>query len=165
MNTKHTFAILAACALLFSPSLSLVNGSSGDYGLRETASEAKLDVNTNVSQYIGGIIGGLLSMIAVIFFLIIVYGGFRWMTAHGEPDQVKTAQETLIAGIIGLIIALSSFAITSIVFPPAAQEGSDPRLDIIVECNAQCDASPQGVERRTCVEECIDAVEDQLIGD
>lgn len=118
---KHTICSLALCALLFLPTLPAhaAGGLGGDFGLRETATEAELSVDTSVDNYVGTIIGGLLSMIAVIFFLIVVYGGFLWMTAHGDSDQVNKARDTLIAGIVGIIISLSAFAISNFIFSAA----------------------------------------------
>lgn len=55
---------------------------------------------------------GLLGTIAVA---LIVYAGFRWMTSGGNDEQVKGAQKTLFAAVVGLIIILSAFAISSFV--------------------------------------------------
>jgi hypothetical protein len=56
---------------------------------------------------------GLLGTIAVA---IVVYGGFIWMTAAGEPKKVDKAKDILKAGVIGLLIILASFAITQFIF-------------------------------------------------
>ena len=55
---------------------------------------------------------GFLGLIAVILILV---GGFRWMTAAGNQEKVDTAKKTLTAGIIGLIIIVAAFAITNFV--------------------------------------------------
>ncbi|MFH1291860.1 MAG: hypothetical protein ABIH87_01550 [bacterium] len=57
-----------------------------------------------------------LSLLAIIFFGIMLYAGFRWMTARGNEDLVEKAQHALQAGIIGMIIVVSSYAISSFVF-------------------------------------------------
>ncbi len=56
---------------------------------------------------------GLLGIIAVA---IVVYGGFIWMTAAGEPKKVSQAKMILTSGVIGLLIILASFAITQFIF-------------------------------------------------
>ncbi|MEK7084601.1 MAG: hypothetical protein AAB932_05185, partial [Patescibacteria group bacterium] len=53
---------------------------------------------------------------AVLFFGIMIYGGFLWMTAHGKEDQTKKALEAITAAIIGIIIVVSAYAITRFVF-------------------------------------------------
>lgn len=114
-----------------------------DFGLGATAGAAGLKSNASVPTLIGNIIGTALSMIAVIFFILMVYGGFLWMTAHGNNDQVKKAQDTIIAAVIGIIIVLGSYAITNFVFssveggnnapnnPNAPQAQQDPNAPVI----------------------------------
>lgn len=55
---------------------------------------------------------GLLGIIAVIIILI---GGFKWMTAGGNEDKVAEARKLIIAGIIGVAIILSAWAIAEFV--------------------------------------------------
>jgi amino acid transporter len=55
---------------------------------------------------------GFLGIIAVV---IILFGGFRWMTAAGNEDQVSTAKKMIGAGVIGLIIILMAFGIAQFV--------------------------------------------------
>ena len=54
------------------------------------------------------IVLGLLGIIAVV---IILYGGFMWMTARGNDDGGGTARKILGAGIIGLLIVLAAWAL------------------------------------------------------
>ncbi|HTW96403.1 MAG TPA: pilin [Candidatus Methylomirabilis sp.] len=58
------------------------------------------------------IVLGFLGLLAVIIILI---GGFRWMTAGGNEDSVADAKKILIAGVIGLVIILASWGIASFV--------------------------------------------------
>jgi len=56
---------------------------------------------------------GFLGILAV---LIILWGGYTWMTAGGDTDKVETAKKILRNGIIGLIIILTSYMIVSTIF-------------------------------------------------
>ena len=58
------------------------------------------------------IILGFLGIIAVVLILI---GGFMWMTAAGNDDKVATAKKIMTAGIIGLVIVLAAFGIAKFV--------------------------------------------------
>ena len=62
----------------------------------------------NVIRYILGFLG-----IAAV--IIILYGGFLWMTSGGDPNKIDKAKKTLISAVIGLIIILSAFIIASFV--------------------------------------------------
>lgn len=103
------------------------------YGLADTAKQSGLSkYGSSVPVLAGSIIGTALSMISVIFFILMVYGGFLWMTAHGDEGTVTKAKETIIGAIIGIIIILASYAITNYVTtsvvsaPPAAPAAPAP---------------------------------------
>lgn len=55
---------------------------------------------------------GLLGIIAVVIVLI---GGFKWMTAGGNEEKVTEARKLIISGVIGVAIILSAYAIASFV--------------------------------------------------
>jgi hypothetical protein len=64
---------------------------------------------------IGQIIRVALGFLGVIAVVIILLGGFKWMTAGGNDDKLKKAKGLLFSGIIGLVIILSAYAIASFV--------------------------------------------------
>jgi hypothetical protein len=45
----------------------------------------------------------------------IIYGGFLYMTAGGNEDQAGTGKKAITAGIIGLAIVLSAWALTNFI--------------------------------------------------
>ena len=55
---------------------------------------------------------GLLGIVAVVIVLI---GGFTWMTAGGNEEKVGEAKKWIFAGVIGLAIVLSAFALSTFV--------------------------------------------------
>lgn len=55
---------------------------------------------------------GLLGILAVVIILI---GGFTWMTAGGNEEKVGTAKKWIFSGIIGLAIVLCAYAIATYV--------------------------------------------------
>jgi len=96
---------LASRAALDS-SLGLVNGN--------VASATGLG-SQDVRQTIGKIINVALSLLGIIVLVIIIYGGFLWMTAGGNDEKVGEAKKWIFGGIIGLVIILSAYAIASFV--------------------------------------------------
>lgn len=90
---------------------------SADFGLTETAGAAGLTgFGTSLPGLIGNIIGTGLSLVGVLFFALMLYGGVMWMVARGNAEQEKKAMETITAAIIGILIVLGSYALTSFVF-------------------------------------------------
>ncbi len=69
---------------------------------------------------ITAIINVLLGLLGIIAVVIILVGGFKWMTAGGNEDKVGEARKMIFAGIIGLAIILSAFAIAKFVIAQLA---------------------------------------------
>jgi len=61
------------------------------------------------------IINLVLSFLALIFTIMILYGGFTYLTASGSPDKAKQALGIIKDSIIGIIIILISGAIVNYV--------------------------------------------------
>lgn len=78
-------------------------------GFQETGSEGLTNMISTVIQLILGFLG-------VIFLVLIIYAGFKWMIAGGNQEEVTKAKAILKQAIIGLIITLSAYAITWFVF-------------------------------------------------
>lgn len=79
----------------------------------------------NLKSTIGNVLNVLLGFLGIIAVVIILYGGFVWMTAGGSEDKVKKAQQIIVAGAIGLAIILSAYAITNFVIDEFLQATSD----------------------------------------
>ncbi|OGL64424.1 hypothetical protein A3B21_05035 [Candidatus Uhrbacteria bacterium RIFCSPLOWO2_01_FULL_47_24] len=62
---------------------------------------------------IGKIIQGAMIMIGVIFGILVIYGGYLWMTARGNEEQVKKSIGILTTATIGFIVVVGAYAITS----------------------------------------------------
>lgn len=71
----------------------------------------KQEFETTITSLINVLLG-LLGVVAVVIILI---AGFKWMTAGGNDDKVSEARKMLFAGIIGLAIILSAWAIARFV--------------------------------------------------
>lgn len=61
------------------------------------------------------IINVSLSLLGIIAVVIVIYGGFIWMTSEGNEEKISKAKGILKAGVIGLIIILSAWGITTLV--------------------------------------------------
>lgn len=82
---------------------------SSDFG--DTTGLGQADIKTAIAQ----LINVALSFLGVVAVVIILMGGFKWMTAGGVDKNVEEAKRLIIAGIIGLAIILASYAIASFV--------------------------------------------------
>ncbi len=66
----------------------------------------------DIAKQIINVIIGVLGIAAVI---IIVLGGVNFVTSQGDPAKIKKAKDTIMYGLIGLVIAVLAFAIVNFV--------------------------------------------------
>ncbi len=71
---------------------------------------------TTIGHLVAVIIQTALGFLAVIFLVLVLFSGFRWMTAGGNEEQVKKATKTITMAVIGLVVVLAAFAITYFIF-------------------------------------------------
>ena len=77
-------------------------------GLINSAQDDPKEMAVSIVRY-------LMTFLGIIAVVIMLLGGFKWMTAAGNEDKVAEAKKLLVAGIIGLVIVLASFAIVKFV--------------------------------------------------
>lgn len=78
--------------------------------------KAGYEANINIGQVVAAVIKGFLGLLGIIFVVLIVIAGNKWMNARGNEEKVEEAQDTIRRAIIGLIITVSAYAITYFVF-------------------------------------------------
>ncbi len=65
---------------------------------------------------VGGIINMLLFIVGVGAVVMLIIGGFRYITSNGDAQVAATAKNTIVYAIIGLIVAMLAYAIVNYVF-------------------------------------------------
>ena len=65
--------------------------------------------------FIGDVIRAILGIVGSLALALFIYGGFLWMTAAGNAEQVTKGKNTLIWATLGLIIIFSSYALVRFV--------------------------------------------------
>ncbi|MBI4262010.1 hypothetical protein HY624_00600 [Candidatus Uhrbacteria bacterium] len=73
---------------------------------------------------IGGILGKGLAALGSVALVLIIYAGFLWMTAQGDPEKVTKARDILIEATIGLIIIALAWSITTYITGTNGIEGA-----------------------------------------
>lgn len=61
------------------------------------------------------VINIFLSIIGVLLLVYIIYAGYNWLTAQGEEEKVTRAKETIQRAVIGAIIIIAAYAISTFV--------------------------------------------------
>jgi len=66
-------------------------------------------------ETVAGIVNIVLGFLGILATLIVLLGGFKWMTSGGNSDKVDEAKKLIGAGIVGLVIILAAYAIVRFV--------------------------------------------------
>ena len=91
----------AGCPCALNSSSAICKDLENKDGLSNTIKNA-----TNIVLFVAG-------ALAVI---MIIYGGIRYITAHGDEKQVKVAKDTIVYSVAGLIIAILAYALVTFIF-------------------------------------------------
>ncbi|MDD5031570.1 MAG: pilin [Patescibacteria group bacterium] len=71
---------------------------------------------TSVSAIAGTAVSVFLSILGIIFIALILYGGYLWMMARGNDEQLTRAKELITSAVIGLIIVVAAYAASYFIF-------------------------------------------------
>lgn len=75
---------------------------------------------TTVQDAIETVINILSWIVGVVAVIMLIYGGFRYVTSGGDANSTKSARSTIIYSIVGLIVVLVSQSIVWFVLGNAA---------------------------------------------
>lgn len=63
----------------------------------------------------GVVVSNLLALAGLIFFVMLMYGGYLYMTSGGSPDATARAKNTLTHAVMGLVAAVMCYSILLII--------------------------------------------------
>ena len=115
---KHLLALLAVPALALSVSAAPVFAAE-DLTLRGGVDSSKSADQPASLFGDGGIFETvskvLLFVIGAVSVIMLIIGGFRYVTSNGDSSQVTAAKNTIMYSVIGLIIAIFAYGIVNFV--------------------------------------------------
>jgi len=88
------------------------------YGIGETIKDTPLASFKSITlqTMTGNVLGAVLSLVGIVFFGLMIFGGITWMTAAGNQQKEKDAMNMILSASIGLILILSSYVLVAWVF-------------------------------------------------
>ena len=88
---------------------------SATYYANEEASSIVVPPGPDLFEIIRNLLSATFGVTGIVAVIMIIIGGFYYMTSQGEPQRVQRGKNTILYGIIGMIIVLSAFAIVNFV--------------------------------------------------
>lgn len=147
-----TFVIIFALSVSATQAIDLTNK------LTQLAPHAGYgDGTPDLATTIGKIIQGFLALVGMVFMIYIIYGGYIWIMAKGNEEQLTKAKSVIRGSIWGIIIILAAYAISAFVvsqLSDATGYGATPEPD---GSTSVCCSYIAGCADFNTVEECLDA--------
>lgn len=78
----------------------------------------ELDIPRNdlSSTTLQNVINIVLGIVASVALLIITIAGFKYVMSQGNPDEVAKAKNQIIYALVGLVITMAAFGITTFIY-------------------------------------------------
>lgn len=83
-----------------------------------TYAECNLPADVKESDFfdsLKNVINVILGLLGVAAVVVIILGGFTFMTSQGDAGKVMKGRNTILWGVVGLVVALLAFAIVNFV--------------------------------------------------
>ena len=59
------------------------------------------------------IINGVIGVLGLVCVIVMIIGGINYMTSAGDAGKVKKGKDTILYGLIGLVICVLAFALVN----------------------------------------------------
>lgn len=70
---------------------------------------------STMSSAIGVILNSVYTVVGIVAVIYLIIGAIGYSTSQGDPEKVKKAKNTIIYSLIGLVISVLAFAITTFI--------------------------------------------------
>jgi hypothetical protein len=110
-KTVKFLLCLVFLGLLYTPTLV---GAAGDADIKITEPSQGVPVN-NIGPFISNIINVAIAIAALAAFLMLLWGGFQWITSGGDKTQYEAARNRITYALVGLAIVAAAWAVMQLV--------------------------------------------------
>ncbi len=83
--------------------------------LKDSKGKVLKDEAITPAVIIGTVIKSFLGVVGGLSLVMMVYGGFQWLTSAGNDEKVKRGTQTMMWSIIGLVVVLASYLLVNTV--------------------------------------------------
>ena len=112
---KYLILIILTVFLIF-PSISLA--LELDYPeIGPEGQKIKIELGMDLNELIAWFYYFIVGISGLAAFIMLVWGGFQWLTSVGSPAKISDAKERITSAFLGLMIILASFLILKVINP------------------------------------------------
>ena len=117
-NWMMAGVLTLASALMLTLPVSAVTcpaGTNRQGSSASTLAECNIENDNSLIPTILNIIQVTIGVLALVAVIVIIFAGVQYTTSAGDAGKVKKAKDSILYGIIGLVIAILAFAIVNFV--------------------------------------------------
>lgn len=70
---------------------------------------------SDLEALFGNVVSAILGLAGIVLFLMLIVGGFRYITSGGDPKSAGAARGTLTFAIVGLVFIAAAFLILRLI--------------------------------------------------
>ena len=78
--------------------------------------------NSDLTQDVTNILNAVIGALGIVAVVVIIIGGVTYMTSSGDAGKVKKAKDTILYGVIGLVVCALAAAIVNFVIKTILQQ-------------------------------------------
>ena len=109
------FAGLLALGAIALPVLVPVEAAAQADELLQGADATGQEGGSTVEEGITGVVNVLLFLLGAVAVIAIIIGGVLYAVSAGDSSKAKTAKDTILYAVIGLIVAILAYAIVNFI--------------------------------------------------
>lgn len=117
---KKLVVIIGIMAALIAPLVVASSASAQSVDIYGACSGSSGEVCKNrgatIQPLFKNLVDAVLLILGAVSVIMIIVGGFQYVTSAGDSGKVKAAKSTIMYAVIGVAVALLSYAIVDFVF-------------------------------------------------
>ena len=122
MKLRNVFGAVAGAAIVatsmvatpvFAADVTCPTGS--ERATAPTLAGCNVKEDSSLMPTIKTIIDVIIGVLGIVAVIVIVLGGVQYTLSTGDPGRIKKAKDTILYGIIGLVVAILAYAIVNFV--------------------------------------------------
>lgn len=115
-------SLVLMSGLLIAPAFAVINGGVASAAAKDeickginNGAACNTTGDNNLGAWIKSIVNVILYIIGAIAVVMIVIGGLRYVLSGGDSSQTKSAKDTILYAVIGLVVAVLAYSIVNFV--------------------------------------------------
>jgi heme/copper-type cytochrome/quinol oxidase subunit 2 len=110
-----TLAVVGLPLLVAQPTAAVNVWQGCETGAAANSPVCNAPEEESAENIVKSVINTMLLVLGMIAVIMITIGGIRYTTSNGDSGQIKSAKDTILYSVIGLVVAIMAFAIVNFV--------------------------------------------------